>query len=84
MSKPPVYWSYAEQRYWINTPDGVKWFDGPLEAENAAAAVDQQKAAQAERERIVAWLRREEESISRFAGYGVWAADAIEAGEHLT
>ena len=74
MSKPPVYWSYAEQRYWINTPDGVKWFDGPLEAENAAAAVDQQKAAQAERERIVAWLRR----IGK-----PQLADAIEREEHL-
>ena len=74
MSKPPVYWPYAEQRYWINTPDGVKWFDGPLEAENAAAAVDQQKAAQAERERIVAWLRR----IGK-----PQLADAIEREEHL-
>lgn len=74
MSKPPVYWSYAEQRYWINTPAGVEWFDGPLEAENAAAAVDQQKAAQAERDRIAAWLRR----IGK-----PQLADAIERGEHL-
>jgi hypothetical protein len=58
MSKPPVHWSYAEQRYWIDTPDGVEWFDGPLEAEDAAAAIDRQKAAQAERDRIAAWLRR--------------------------
>ncbi len=46
MSKPPVHWSYAEQRYWINTPDGVEWFDGPLEAEDAAAVIDRHKAAQ--------------------------------------
>jgi len=82
MSKPPVYWSYAEQRYWINTPDGVKWFDGPLEAENAAAAVDQQKAAQAERERIVAWLRSDPESD--WAKRDWHLAKQIEEGEHLT
>lgn len=82
MSKPPVYWSYAEQRYWINTPDGVEWFDGPLEAENAAAAVDQQKAAQAERERIVAWLRSDPESD--WAKRDWHLAKQIEEGEHLT
>ena len=82
MSKPPVYWSYAEQRYWINTPDGVEWFDGPLEAENAAAAVDPQKAAQAERERIVAWLRSDPESD--WAKRDWHLAKQIEAGEHLT
>lgn len=58
MSKPPVYWSYIEQRYWVETPDGVAWFDGPLEAEDAAAEIDRHKAAQAERAAVAAWLRR--------------------------
>jgi hypothetical protein len=74
MSKPPVHWSYAEQRYWIDTPDGVEWFDGPLEAEDAAAAIDRQKAARAERAAVAAWLRR----IGK-----PQLADAIEREEHL-
>jgi len=74
MSKPPVYWSYAEQRYWIDTPDGVEWFDGPLEAEDAAAAVDRRQSAQAERAAVAAWLRR----IGK-----PQLADAIGREEHL-
>jgi hypothetical protein len=74
MSKPFVHWSHKEERYWIDTPDGVEWFDGPLEAEDAAAIIDQQKAAQAERDRIAAWLRR----IGK-----PQLADAIGREEHL-
>lgn len=74
MSKPPVHWSYAELRYWIDTPDGVEWFDGPLEAEDAAAAVDRRQSALAERAAVAAWLRR----IGK-----PQMADAIEREEHL-
>ena len=81
MSKPPVYWSYAEQRYWINTPDGVEWFGGPLEAENAAAAVDRRQSALAERAAVAAWLRSDPESD--WAKRDWYLAKQIEAGEHL-
>ncbi len=74
MSKPFVHWSHKEEKYWIDTPDGVEWFDGPLEAEDAAAVIDRHKAAQAERDMIVAWLRR----IGK-----PQLADAIERAEHL-
>jgi hypothetical protein len=74
MSKPFVHWSHKEERYWINTPDGMEWFDGPLEAEAGAAASERRQAAQAERDRIAAWLRR----IGK-----PQLADAIEREEHL-
>jgi hypothetical protein len=83
MSDPHVHWSHKEEKYWIRDGDDILWFDGPLEAKEAARMLERKHTAQAERARIVAWLREEEERISRFAGYGVWAADAIEAGEHL-
>lgn len=74
MSKPFVHWSHKEEKYWIRDGDDILWFDGPLEAEDAAAVIDRQKAAQAERAAVAAWLRR----IGK-----PQLADAIEREEHL-
>ena len=66
--------------------DGDKWlyFDSVLKAKDAVRQVKMKEAVRAERDRIVEWLRQQDNNL----GYedNNWAdlwADLIEAGEHL-
>ncbi len=35
---PAVHFSQKEDRYWVRDGDDIAWFDGPLEAQDAARA----------------------------------------------
>jgi hypothetical protein len=74
MSNPHVHWSHKEEKYWIRDGDDILWFDGPLEAKEAARMLERKHITQAERDRIAAWLRR----IGK-----PQLADAIGREEHL-
>lgn len=58
MSKPHVYYSQTEGRYWVSDGDDILWFDAPLEAEDAAAAIDRKHAILAEVKLIAEYFRR--------------------------
>jgi hypothetical protein len=74
MADPYVHWSHKEEKYWIRDGDDILWFDGPLEAKEAARMLERKHTTQAERAAVAAWLRR----IGK-----PQLADAIEREEHL-
>jgi len=63
--------------------DGDKWlyFDSILKAKDAVRQVQMKQAVQAERDRIVAWLRSL--GVMRAMQNPSSLADKIEAGDHL-
>jgi len=68
-----VHYSGLEDKFWIRDgADGVLWFETEREAIEGAHQLQLDTAAQAERDRIAAWLRR----IGK-----PQMADAVEAGE---
>lgn len=74
-----IHYSELEDKFWIRDTDGgVLWFDSVLDAKDAARQMQIDAAVQAERDRIVAWLR---EAIGdHFADA---AAEFLASGEHL-
>ncbi len=76
-----VHFSAREDRFWIRDgKGGVLWFDSSLEAEDAARQIELRRAADAERDRIVAWLR--DWGCSDCGDVGRRIAEQIAAGEH--
>ena len=45
---PTVHYSHKEDRYWVRDGDDIVWFDGPLEAQQGALAIDRKHAILAE------------------------------------
>lgn len=74
MNVTVIHWSELDQKYWITDGDDVLWFEGSLEAKATARQIELRRAAEEERDRIVAWLREDDFLAT---------AEAIEAGEHL-
>lgn len=79
MSAPEIHWSELDQKYWIATDEEPLWFESILEAKRALRDMELQHAVKAERDRIVAWLRDDEEPYPDAHDI----ANAIETGEHL-
>lgn len=77
-----VHFSEREDKFWIRDgAGGVLWFDHILEAKDAARQIELDAAAQAETQRIVAWLRAPGQGGHFDDIYEEIAAD-IEAGAH--
>lgn len=77
-----VHYSALEDKFWINDgADGVLWFSSSLDAKDAAHQIELDAAAQAEAQRIVAWLRALGQGGHFDDIYEEIAAD-IEAGAH--
>lgn len=77
-----VHYSALEDKFWIRDgAGGVLWFDHILEAKDAARQIELDAAAQAEAQRIVAWLRAPGQGGHFDDIYEEIAAD-IEAGAH--
>lgn len=77
-----VHFSEREDKFWIRDgAGGVLWFDHILEAKDAARQLELDAAAQAEAQRIVAWLRAPGQGGHFDDIYEEIAAD-IEAGAH--
>lgn len=55
---PAVHFSHKEDRYWVRDGEEIVWFDGPLEAQDGARAIDRKRAISAEVALIVAYFRR--------------------------
>ena len=55
---PAVHYSHKEERYWVRDGDDIAWFDGPLEAQDAARAIDRKHAILAEVKLIADFFRR--------------------------
>lgn len=55
---PTVHFSHKEDRYWVRDGEEIVWFDGPLEAQDAARAIERKRAISAEVALIVAYFRR--------------------------
>ena len=72
-----VHYSGLEDKYWIRDGDNILWFDSSLDAKDAIRQLEIDAAVQAERDRIVAWLRTAPHIAHCFD-----AADAIETGDH--
>lgn len=53
-----VHFSQKEDRYWVRDGDDVVWFDGPLEAQDGARAIDRKRAIAAEVALIAEYFRR--------------------------
>jgi hypothetical protein len=55
---PAVNYSQKEERYWVRDGEEIVWFDGPLEAQDAARAIERKRAISAEVALIVTYFRR--------------------------
>lgn len=55
---PAVNYSQKEERYWVRDGEEIVWFDGPLEAQDGARAIERKHAISAEVALIVAYFRR--------------------------
>ena len=55
---PAVNYSQIDDRYWIYDGEDVVWFDGPLEAQDGARAIDRKHAISAEVSLIADYFRR--------------------------
>lgn len=55
---PAVNYSQKEERYWVRDGEEIVWFDGPLEAQDGARAIDRKHAILAEVKLIVDYFRR--------------------------
>jgi hypothetical protein len=55
---PTVHYSHMEDRYWVRDGDDIAWFDGPLEAQQGALAIDRKHAILAEIKLIAEYFRR--------------------------
>lgn len=57
-STSTIHFSQKEDRYWIRDGDDIAWFDGPLEAQHGALAIDRKHAIAAEVALITEYFRR--------------------------
>lgn len=55
---PTVHFSHKEDRYWVRDGEEIVWFDGPLEAQDGARAIDRKHAILAEVKLIADYFRR--------------------------
>ena len=55
---PAVHFSHKEDRYWVRDGEEIVWFDGPLEAQDGARAIDRKHAISAEVSLIADYFRR--------------------------
>ena len=77
-----VHYSAREDKFWVDDGDGgVLWFSSSLDAKDAAHQIELATAAQAEAQRIIAWLRAPGQGGHFDDIYEEIAAD-IEAGAH--
>lgn len=78
MTDIPIMFDHVSDSFCVK--DGDKWlyFDSVLKAKDAVREIKLRRAAEAERDRIVAWLREQDGH-----GYDDMRANSIEAGEHL-